>query len=301
MVNGLLRISIIGAGKTGCAIATGLKRKGFDISGIYSRSRASAEFLARALGGQYENNIYSAVADSEVVFITVPDIQIAAVAAKIKDEAGANGLLGKTFFHCSGALSSDVLKELAGQGAGIGSLHPIQTFADRENGWKLFEGIYFGFEGSNEAKLIAEIIVSALNAKMVHITKEMKPVYHAAASILSNYTVVLSYIAGELLACAGIERETAIKAFSPLLENTVHNIAGLGSIAALTGPIARGDGAVIEGHMTAIAEIQPRLQDIYTLLGDIAVEIAIKKGSIDSVTADKLRVILKRRGAYGSG
>jgi len=47
----------------------------------------------------------------------------------------------------------------------------------------------------------------------------------------------------------GFDRETADKAFLPLIKNTVHNIERLGSIDALTGPVSRGDNSVVEQHV----------------------------------------------------
>lgn len=317
VVNTNLRIGIIGAGKTGSALAMALKKKGFAISGVYSRSFNSTELLGKMLGQQFENNLYSTVKDSGVIFITVPDSQISNVAANIinvisdeesvttkvankaikvideTDKYTGNSLDRKFFYHCSGSLTSEVLHELQMHGCHTGSLHPIQTFADRETGWDSLKGVYFGFEGSQEAELTARFIVSLLEANLLVIEKEMKPIYHAAACMLSNYTVALSFTAGELLKCAGIDMETGIRAFLPLLENTVENIRKFGYLQALTGPVTRGDYAVIEDHMKAIKKMQPGRLEVYSILGRTAVEIALSRGGINTDIADRLREIFK--------
>jgi hypothetical protein len=68
-----------------------------------------------------------------------------------------------------------------------------------------------------------------------------KPRYHAAAVMVSNYTVTLAAIGARLARDAGIPAEAASRIFLPLLEGTVKNLEALGPASALTGPIRRGD------------------------------------------------------------
>jgi len=51
----------------------------------------------------------------------------------------------------SGALTAKALKPLENLGAYTGSLHPIQSVADKDSGWKKLYNIYYGFEGCEEA------------------------------------------------------------------------------------------------------------------------------------------------------
>lgn len=291
-----MKVGIIGAGKMGCALALALKQKGATLSGVYSRNEASAWFLTDRLGEPFENNLARTVGDSEVLLVTVPDSAIEEMAREISTKVGHLDLCWKTFLHCSGALSSDALESLRLQGGYTGSLHPIQTFADRENGWKGLEGIYFGFEGCTEAKEHAGKIVEMLGGHMLVVEKKDKPLYHAAACILSNYTVTLSYLAGNLLDSIGIGRDTGVKAFMPLLEKTVKNIGELGSAGALTGPISRGDSRVVEGHIKAMEEQNPGMGQVYRLLGRMTAELALKKGSIGPLDMEKLYKVLKDNG-----
>ena len=57
----------------------------------------------------------------------------------------------------------------------MASLHPAQTFASKEDGWKKLYNIYFGFEGCNISKEYAKTIVEGFNGKMVCIKKKIKP------------------------------------------------------------------------------------------------------------------------------
>jgi len=286
-----MKIGIIGAGRVGSAFALALTGNGDEISGICSRSDQSVAFLSDKLGRAFINDVSSTINEADIVLLTVPDTDIAKVAAKIRED-GSLGIEGKTFLHCSGALTSSELEPLNRAGGCTGSLHPIQTFASRDEGWKRMQGIFFGYEGSAEAREKALCLVKPLNGTLLDIRPEAKPLYHAAACILSNYTVTLSYVAGMLLDKAGIGKVLGIKAFMPLLVNTVENIAAGGSLNALTGPISRGDSITVAGHLMALDDKDKVLSEFYRVLGRITVQLAVDKGSIDGTKAGILLEVL---------
>jgi len=287
----MLKVGIIGAGRVGCALAIALKQKGLVISGVYSKSAESFDFLSKKIYVDCENSLTQVVKGSDVIILTVPDDAIGALSYDIAQKSGVIAVKSKIFMHCSGALSSDVLENLRLIGAYTGSLHPIQTFADRENGWKDVENIYFGFEGCKEAQKCAEALVKALKADMLIIEKKNKPLYHAAACILSNYMVTLTYIAGEVLEKAGVASNKGMKAFMPLLKNTVKNIECIGSVKALTGPVCRGDVEVIRTHINELNDVIPEVSGLYKVLGLATVDVALKKASIDEVKVEELKSI----------
>ncbi|MCX8131064.1 MAG: DUF2520 domain-containing protein [Clostridia bacterium] len=288
-----MKVGIVGAGRLGFALAIALDKKGFDITGVYSKSDESAKLLCDKLNTSLPNDLAYTVRNSDTVFITVPDGQIISVADAICMENETGGIAGKTFFHCSGALSSDELTAISKLGAYTASFHPIQTFADRENSWTGLDRIFFGFEGCNEAKLMAETIVLAFSSDMLVINKENKPLYHAAACIMSNYMVTLSYIAGRLFESIGINAEAGVRAFSPLLKKTVDNISLLGSFDALTGPISRGDYNVVDKHIAQMETENQKMIPVYKLLGRITVEAALQKGSIGEEASQRLLKLLE--------
>ncbi len=281
-----MKIGIIGAGRVGCSLAVGLSKRQYDIGGIYSRSRDSVLFLDNLLGIELPNELTLVVNNSEVIFITVPDMELFSVVNDIK---GFGDLKGKTFLHCSGAETSDILQPLRDLGAWVGSLHPIQTFADKTEGYFGLSNIYFSFEGDHEAYIISERIVNSLDSKLITIPKESKTLYHAAACILSNYVVTLSHAAETMLEKAGIDKSIALKAFEPLIKHTVENIVGLGSIKALTGPVSRGDIATIESHLEQIAKKNPENLDLYKILLKYTANTALKGTKIDQEKADFIK------------
>lgn len=286
-----MKIGIIGAGRVGTAFALALSGNGVEITGVYSRTVRDVDFISLKLGKTFVNDFACTIEDADIVLLTVPDSQIADIAVKIREES-ASCINGKTFLHCSGALTSMELHALVHAGGYTGSLHPIQTFASKEDGWKGMHGIFFGYEGSAGAREKALQLVEILNGKLLDIKSEAKPLYHAAACILSNYTVTLSYVTGLLLDAAGIGKDVGIQAFIPLLGNTVENIAAHGSINALTGPISRGDSVTVAGHLKAMDGGGNAITELYRVLGRITVQLAIEKGSINETKAKQLLEVL---------
>ncbi|MEN2774456.1 Rossmann-like and DUF2520 domain-containing protein [Acetivibrio clariflavus] len=288
-----MNVGIIGAGRLGSAFAVALNKIGACVGGIYSRSEESSRLLCRKVGIETENSMEAAVRNSDAILLAVSDNHIGNVAAEIASCINKKYIEGKIFLHLSGALTSEILKPLEDLGAFTGSFHPIQTFADRDNGWKKLFNCFFGFEGCIEAKKYAEAIVEKLEGKLILIEKEQKNLYHAAACIISNYTVTLFHIMHQLLVKAGMDENTAADAFLPLLKNTVDNIEKLGYINALTGPISRGDHKVIEKHIDSLLKEIPEYEAIYRMLGKYTLDVADKRGSISNEDKKKLIELLE--------
>ncbi len=286
-----MRIGIIGAGRVGCSLALALSDRKLPVC-IYSRNPVSSKCAAQMTCCSFSEDLKHLVEVSDMVLITVPDSSIRTVALRIVQSSGTNGLLDKVFLHCSGALSSEVLACIRKEGGRTGSLHPIQSFPDRKASWKNMLGIYFGFEGTSEAETASKELVETLDGTMLKVNKESKSLYHAAACVLSNYMVTLSHTAAGMLEKAGIDRETASRAFAPLIQSTLENINRLGSIGALTGPISRGDSATISAHLEALEQQLPEETELYRNMGRATVLLALEKGTIDREKAQEMMRLL---------
>lgn len=289
-----MKVGIVGAGKVGHALGIGLMKKGIEISGLYSRSQDSFYTLNTSSNGSLENSLVNTVVNSDVIFITTSDQVIKDMALRIARLDCQIDWHAKTFLHCSGALTSEELGEIREKGAEIGSFHPIQTFANKQTSWMALEMIYFGFEGTAGAKLVAEKIAHVFQGTLLMVEKDAKELYHAAACILSNYTVTLSYIAEKLFAKAGISQTEGLKGFMPLVERTIANIKESGSVASLTGPVSRGDVETIERHLEKIKAAAPQYLEVYSALGVITADTALEKGSIEEEAAKSLKQTLQR-------
>jgi len=284
-------ITIVGAGKVGSALALLLAKKGYRVSGIASKSISSARRVAEQLGVTATDQPATVTPSADIVFITTPDRVIAQVAAEIEANGGFKP--GQVVFHTSGAHAAEEVGVARRSGALAASLHPLQSFADVQMAMENLPGSYFALEGDPEAMPLAEAIVRDLDGKSFRIEARDKALYHAAASIASNYLVALMHLATGLYSRFGLSREEAFKALSPLVRGTVRNIEQVGPTEALTGPIARGDGTTVQGHLAALKDIGGLPLELYRKLGLYTVGLALDRGSISIEQSKILEQILK--------
>lgn len=284
--------SIIGCGRVGCALARYLSMAGYRPAGFYSRHTASARRAAlfAGAGEKAADDIKSAAADADIIFITTPDAFIADVAEELAGHGGIRR--GAVVLHCSGALPSTILDCIKTLGADTAALHPLQSFASNDIAPSPFEGIMMAVEGSPAAVETAKEIARDLGGIPFEIRTEGKILYHAAAVLASNYLVALMDAALCLMNCAGVDESRAFSILKPLISGTLANIEETGPVKALTGPIARGDVATVERHVGDIQKKVPDILPLYRHLGGYAIKIALRKGTITEEEALRLAEVL---------
>ncbi|HWQ42765.1 MAG TPA: DUF2520 domain-containing protein [Desulfosporosinus sp.] len=271
-----MKFGIIGAGIVGTALAVRLEEVGHECVGVHTRSRLSYERFCSHLDKELLP-LEKLASTADILFITTQDGMIRTVAEKLS----ANVFIkpGQVWIHCSGSFSSDVLRIKADLPVRYLSLHPLQAFASVENALAILPGTHFGIEGDEEE--LGEEIVKDLGGTPHHILVAQKSLYHAGAVVASNYLVVLASVAVELFAKAGIQGEDALDSLLPLMRGTLSNLEKVGLPQALTGPIARGDARVIQGHLECMPS---ELVDIYRVLGSKALELGENKKALQGVT-----------------
>jgi predicted short-subunit dehydrogenase-like oxidoreductase (DUF2520 family) len=283
------KVAIVGAGKVGSVLARALYHRGYQLTGIVSSTLESAYQLANQFGVAAGTTESSVVPNAQIVFITTPDRCIGEVAGQIAKDNGFYP--GQIVIHTSGCLPVEVLQPASEQGAFIGCMHPLQSFANKELASENLSGIYFALSGQVQVVEQAEKIVKAFGGKCFTIIDKDKALYHAAACIVSNYTVSLMHWAGQIYGRFGLSPEESSAALLPLLQGTVKNIRQMGPTQGLTGPISRGDGITLNAHMGALKnEMEKRL---YAQLGLYTLGVALEKGTIDNQQAKILTDILK--------
>jgi predicted short-subunit dehydrogenase-like oxidoreductase (DUF2520 family) len=203
------------------------------------------------------------------VLICVPDGSIREVADRIGSASMPPRLVG----HTSGATG---LEAISGAGASDGtfSIHPLQTVPDSETS---LHGAPAAIAGSTpEAAGFAEVLASALGLEPFAVPEAERPLYHAAASISSNFLIALEETAAELMLAAGVERPR--ETLAPLVRRTVDNWVERGSVA-LTGPVARGDEATLAVHRSALEAARPDLVAFYDCMVDRTASVARSSAS----------------------
>ncbi len=284
-------IAIIGAGKVGAAFAVQAHRAGYAVTAVASRTPASAERVAQAVGPHVTvASPADAASSADLVLLTTPDDAIAALAEELA-RAGAfrNAAV---VAHCSGALDSSVLQPAADHcGSAIGSLHPLHTFPTLDAALIRFTQAHCFYEGDARAEAALAEFARRLGLTAHPIAREAKPRYHAAAVLACNYLTVLMDTAQQLVGSAGVPSDAVWPALAPMVQATLDNIGAMGCPAALTGPIARGDAATVKRHLAAIGN-DTELSACYRALGRQAVALAQRKGTLAAEQAAELRALL---------
>lgn len=287
------KVAIIGAGVVGTAIGYILKNNGYALVGVASRRLQSAKKACRFIGaGRASTNVISTSRKADIVFITTSDNAIEEVCKEIALQDGFRS--GAVVFHTCGALSSEILRYARKQGASIASLHPLQSLANVREAVKNLPGSYFCVEGDENARIMAREIIKKLGGKEIPLKVEEKSLYHAGASVASNFLVATVSFGMELFETAGINRRDTLKSLMPLIRGTLKNIETIGIPLALTGPIARGDYAIVEDHLKAICRSRPDLVNLYVELGRCTVKIATDKGTLTKGNARKIILMFDR-------
>jgi predicted short-subunit dehydrogenase-like oxidoreductase (DUF2520 family) len=272
----MAEITIIGAGRLGTALGRALAKKGHTIRALTCRSLASARESRRIIGqGKPGRDNTAAASRGNVIFLCLPDREIEKTAAALA--RARIDWTRKTVFHTSGLLPADRLGPLRDKGARTASFHPAQSFTRKDTPPAHFRDVYFGLEGDKRAIGLARKIARQLGGHALILRPEMKPLYHSACSLASNFLVVLLDVAMHLLEQAGVEEKKAQKLLFPLVQGTLQNVKEFNTVPSLTGPIARGDIASARTHLEALGSF-PGYAEAYRKLGLLALEVARKKG-----------------------
>ena len=209
----------------------------------------------------------------DVLLLATPDDVVAVVATRLSDENGVGS--DQVVLHLSGLLDHSALAALRPSGAALGSFHPLKSVAEPDAA-PGFARAAVGIEGDERAVAAAETMARRLGMIPMRLPPGSKPAYHAAAVLVSNYTVALVHMAERIVHQAGLQNERGM--FQRLLEGTVANMAAMTPREALTGPIRRGDAR------------QPD-QSVYRALGLEALRIAEVDG-LPPETIERLRAVL---------
>lgn len=179
-----------------------------------------------------------------VVLLCVPDAEIATAARAVAP--------GPLVGHCSGATT---LTPLLPHEAF--SLHPLMTVS--AGAPARFAGAGCAIAGSSDrARDVALALAERLRMRPVVVADADRALYHAAASMASNYLVTLESAAAALAGTAGVPRELLLPLIRAALDQWAEHGAG-----ALTGPISRGDEHTVAAQRAALAARAPELLPLW--------------------------------------
>ena len=213
-----------------------------DSVNVIGRGRAGSALSARLR----ERGVELRDGSAELVLLCVPDRAIAEVAAGIEP--------GPWVAHVSGATPLAALDPHRRRF----SVHPLQTFT-LDRGPEQLDGAWAAVTAeTDEARALGRELATTLGLRPFELADDARALYHAGASIASNYLVTLYRSASRLFEDAGAPPEALV----PLMTRTIEN--GF----QLTGPIARGDWATVDAHVHALRADAPELEELYIALAE---------------------------------
>lgn len=226
---------IIGRGRMGEALSLALSAAGMPVRGPLARGADAA--------------------GAALVLLCVPDREIASASAAV-----ARGpLVG----HVSASADLALLAPHERF-----ALHPLLSVL---GGGARFAGATCAVDGSTVHALgVARALALRLGMHPRVISTEQRALYHAAASMASNYLITLEAAAERLAQEVGLERAALV----PLVRATMEQWAAFGARTALTGPIARGDEETVARQRAAVADAAPDMLALWDALAAATRDLA---------------------------
>ena len=185
-----MKVGFIGAGKAGCSLGKYFSKQmkaDIQVTGYYSLIEEEARWAAAFTNSEFFSSAEDIIAASDTIILSTPDGAIKNVWETIKKD----NIQGRIFCHLSGSLSSDVFSGIEMYNAYPISIHPMFAFSDKESVYQQLHEVYFTLEGHSYAVKHWKEMFAAMGNLTVEITKDVKPKYHAAASLLSNHVIAV--------------------------------------------------------------------------------------------------------------
>ncbi len=286
-------LNLIGPGRAGRTLAALLARDGGCVlQDVLSAEYATAQAAVAFIGSGRAVRKLPEMRPAALWLLTPPDAAIAPVAAAL----AASGTIrsGDIVFHCSGSQPSSLLAPLAVAGAHVASLHPLKSFADPAAAVKSFAGTWCTAEGDAAALAVLKPLFEGLGAQVATIDASGKTLYHAASVLVCNDLTALMEAGLKVYEKAGLDRAIAQRMMEPLVRETLDNVFALGTVRALTGPVARGDAEVVKRQLAALENVDPRIAAAYRALNTIALELARVQGGASGAALDTVAQELQK-------
>ena len=283
-----MKVGFIGAGKMGFTLGKHMTEYGIDVGGYYSRTRQSAYEAAEFTNSHCYDSLSELVNGNDIIFITVPDGQIAVIADELSRLLSPSD--EKIICHTSGALTSQVFSGMDSRIYGY-SIHPIYAVNSKTESYIHFNQAFITIEGDEARIDTMAKMFEGMGHQVKEISAEDKVKYHGAAVFASNLVIGLYHKAVKLMMECGFGEAEAEEALKPLFKNNAENLIARGCADALTGPVERCDIGTVGKH---IGELTGDELAVYKLLSRELIEIADKKHEASSdYDYDKMRRLLE--------
>ncbi|MDR3659261.1 MAG: DUF2520 domain-containing protein [Mycobacterium sp.] len=269
-----LTVGIISAGRVGSALGVALERADHVVVACSAISHASRQRAERRLPDTPVLPSHDVAGRAELLLLAVPDAELASVVSGLAATGSVRS--GTIVVHTSGANGIAVLAPLTELGCIPLAIHPAMTFTGADEDVARLSETCFGITAADDiGYAIAQSLVLEIGGEPFRVREDARTLYHAALAHAGNHVITVVLDAAEALreALAGQELlgqelvssdpgGIAERILGPLARASLENALQRGQ-SALTGPVARGDGAAVAAHLNALNEANPELAQAY--------------------------------------
>lgn len=246
-----MKITIIGSGNVGTALALSLNKAGHTILEICGRNERTVVLLGKKVKANAVFRIKEISPLSDLYIICVNDQSIEEVVAHFPFQ-------NKAVLHTSGATSLSVLSKFKQYGV----LYPVNSVSSASFS---FNGTPFCLDASNKKlTTILKSLVKDLKGSSYFISDQQRLVVHLAAVFANNFSNALYQSAYELLQ----HEQIPFEILAPLITETASKIKGKKPAQVQTGPAVREDAATLAKHLQLL-EKEPGIKKVYQLMTNL--------------------------------
>ncbi|RXQ96156.1 DUF2520 domain-containing protein [Ancylomarina salipaludis] len=246
------KIVFIGAGNLATHLALALKKAGYHILQVYSRTQLSAETLAKQVDADSCCSYEDLRRDADLYIFALSDKALLPVLQALQ-------LKGKKLVHTAGSLPLSVFDDFT---TSYGVFYPLQTFSKARQ--LDFSNIPICIE-ANGSDLESELIEmgNRISNSVQLLSSHQRKQLHLAAVFTCNFTNHMYHIGEELLREEGMDFDL----LKPLILETALKVQEMPAKAAQTGPAVRFDEDVIKAHEESL-KMQPDFQKLYRFVSE---------------------------------
>ncbi|PTN09977.1 Rossmann-like and DUF2520 domain-containing protein [Mangrovibacterium marinum] len=244
------KVTLVGAGNLATQLGKALYKSGIDILQVYSRTKSSAELLAKQLGSQATNELHELNMQADLYIFALKDDALERILKQID-------VRGKFIVHTAGSLPMRILQPYSDS---YGVFYPLQTFSKQRD--VAFEQIPMCLEAARP-ELLAELkkLAERLSGKVEEISSAQRQSLHLAAVFTNNFVNHFYHLSHQIVKKYGVDFEL----LKPLITETAAKVMEIDPFDAQTGPAKRFDEAIIQKHLNFLSD-QPELQEIYSFV-----------------------------------
>lgn len=244
-----MKIVFIGAGNLATCVALEMQRAGITVGQIYSRTRESAETLAKKLNCRWTVNINEVIPDADLYVFSLKDSVLKDVIPQLKPN---NGL----WVHTAGSVPMNVFE---GHTQRYGVFYPLQTFSKKRRVKLDGTPIFLEVSDPDDMKMLKKIAM-ALSGNAQEMDSNKRKKLHLAAVFACNFSNHMYVLASKILE----EQEVSYDVLLPLINETAQKISEMPPMLAQTGPATRFDREIMDKQLEMLTD--PSMQTIYRLI-----------------------------------